>query len=160
MVNIYSQEVLKSHCSKKAITLLKRFRNNFDNDNHVILDQFLTLKIFSTTLGKWLLSVQFYFYIKSNFPISGKIIILNGYGQFFESDWKILWLICSYAKSHLDISHLTKQFLSYSLIRENVYIFRRIKIGKEFLFIHGKNLTWSNCRCASFNNKFLGPEIF
>ena len=33
--------------------------------------------------------------------------------------------------------------LSSYLTREKVYIFRRIKIGKEFLFIHGKNLEWS-----------------
>ena len=79
-------------CSKKAITLLKRFRNNSDNDNHVILDQFLTLKIFSTTLGKWLLSVQFYYLYKKQFSNFWKDNNSEWLWPIFESDWKNSWV--------------------------------------------------------------------
>ena len=88
---IYSQKSSNS-MFKKSNYLIKRFRNNSDNDNHVILDQFLTLKIFSTTLGKWLLSVQFYFLHKKQFSNFWNDNNSEWLWPIFESDWKNSWV--------------------------------------------------------------------
>ena len=58
----------------------------------MILDQFLTLKIFSTTLGKWLLSVQFYYLYKKQFSNFWKDNNSEWLWPIFESDWKNSWV--------------------------------------------------------------------
>ena len=147
-------------CSKKAITLLKRFRNNSDNDNHVILDQFLTLKIFFTTLGKWLLSVQFYYLYKKQFSNFWKDNNSEWLWPIFESDWKNSWA------GHVAMQNLIWIFLFDKALSQLPYQRKRSissgesKLGKNFYLYMEKIWTWSNCRCTSFNNKFLGPEIF